>query len=329
MMATGSYSAEEVRRWLNGKEIKISKQTFLNIIRNPVYMGKILIKAWKKEPEQLVMGLHPALITEELFYKANEVLDGRKRNMKFHDDKSDLYPLKGFLKCPIHGTSLTAYGARGRNQKIHHYYLCCKCDKSQRHRISNVHQNIEVILSLIQMSAQIVSLYKRILEKIFDKEDLNRKDEIVKSKSEIERKEQRKIILQDNYLDGKIEPHDYQEMKGRVDKELGLLRGKLNDLTEQTSPYKTYISKTIPMLENLVSYYRKADGKTKKKIIGCIFSEKLILEKEKVATTPFTIPIQVLFNTSKVLKRSKNTKEVENDLLSCMAPPAGLEPATL
>jgi hypothetical protein len=37
-------------------------------------------------------------------------------------------------------------------------------------------------------------------------------------------------------------------------------------------------------LENLLEYYRKSDGKTKKKIPGCIFTEKLILEKGKVAT---------------------------------------------
>ena len=81
------------------------------------YMGKVFIKSWKNEPAQLVIGLHPALITEEIFYKANEVLDGRKRNMIFHEDKADQYPLKGFLKCPTHNLALTAYGARGRNNK--------------------------------------------------------------------------------------------------------------------------------------------------------------------------------------------------------------------
>jgi len=33
------------------------------------------------------------------------------------------------------------------------------------------------------------------------------------------------------------------------------------------------------MLENLPEYYRKSDGKTRKKIPGCIFAEKLLLEK--------------------------------------------------
>jgi hypothetical protein len=32
------------------------------------------------------------------------------------------------------------------------------------------------------------------------------------------------------------------------------------------------------MMENLLEYYRKSDGATKKKIPGGIFSEKLVLE---------------------------------------------------
>ena len=83
------------------------------------------------------------------------------------------------------------------------------------------------------------------------------------------------------------------------------------------------------MLENLVGFYRKANGKTNKKILDCIFSGKIVLEKGKVATYEFTTPILVLLNATKVLGRSTKKKEIENDLLSCWAPPAGLEPATL
>lgn len=327
-MSSGSYSAEEVRRWLKDQGIKIAKQTFLNLIRNHAYTGRVLVKPWKKEPEQLVLGIHPPLISEELFYKANDVLAGRKRNMKFHEDKTDLYPLKGLLKCPVHGTSLTAYGAKGR-KKVFHYYLCCKCDKSQRHPIGEVHHSIEQILSRISVSAQSLNLYKRILEKIFEKGDHQRKDQIEKLRSEIVRQEQRKSNLQDRFLDGDIQPQDYHDLKGRVEKELVLLKSKLSEFEEQGSPYRTYLNKTVPMLEDLPSFYRNSDGATKKKILSCIFSEKLVLEKGRVAATPFTTPVQILFNASKVLQETKNKKEVENDLLSIMAPPSGLEPETL
>ncbi len=57
-----------------------------------------------------------------------------------------------------------------------------------------------------------------------------------------------------------------------------------------------------------------------KKILDCIFSEKFYFNEEKDATTPFSIPVQVLINTSKVLEGSENKKETISSLLSIMPP---------
>ena len=72
-----------------------------------------------------------------------------------------------------------------------------------------------------------------------------------------------------------------------------------------------------------------ANGRTKKKILGCIFSEKLILEKGRVATTPFSEGVLILFEIFNALQGSEKKKEVISDLLSTNAPPPGLEPGTL
>ena len=231
--------------------------------------------------------------------------------MKFHDDKSDLYPLKGLLKCPEHDRSLTAYACRSHTGKLHHYYLCCKDRCKQRHRIQDVHESIEDILFTIACSAQIVNLYKKTLEKLFEKDDFQRRDEIQKTKKELEKLELRKLNLQNDLMDRTITSQDYQDMKGRVDKELVLLKDKLTDLQQQISPFKIYIQKEVPMMENLLEYYRKSDGATKKKILNTIFAEKLIVINGKVIEPIFTEPIKLILRISGVLRRSENKKEVD------------------
>jgi len=57
-------------------------------------------------------------------------------------------------------------------------------------------------------------------------------------------------------------------MKQRVEKDLMGLELRLRDLKEDKSPYKVYINQTVPMFENIVEYYRKSDGVTKKKILS-------------------------------------------------------------
>jgi hypothetical protein len=65
--------------------------------------------------------------------------------------------------------------------------------------------------------------------------------------------------------------------------------------------------------ESLLEFYRKSDG--------CIFAEKLVLEKGKVATSTFTEPIQFILRISEVLGSYKKKQEVDFDLLCLWVPP--------
>ena len=76
----------------------------------------------------------------------------------------------------------------------------------------------------------------------------------------------------------------------------------------------------LPALEDLTSLYQKVDGKTKKQILSCIFSEKVHFENGKAAAPTYTPPIEVLINAKGVLESSKNKKEVYKDLLCTLAP---------
>jgi site-specific DNA recombinase len=234
--------------------------------------------------------------------------------MKFPDDKSDLYPLKGLLKCPEHEKSLTAYVCRSHTGKLHHYYLYCTDRCKQRHRIQDVHESIEDILSEISFSAQIVNLYRKTLEKLFEKDDFQRRDDIQRTKKELEKLETRKSNLQNDFMDRTITSQDYHDMKSRVEKELFQLKDKLTELQHKISPFKVYIQKEVPMLENLLVYYRKSDGATNKKILNTIFAEKLIVVNGKVTGPIFMEPIKLMFRIRESIANSKEKNEIDVDL---------------
>jgi hypothetical protein len=75
------------------------------------------------------------------------------------------------------------------------------------------------------------------------------------------------------------------------------------------------------MIENLSHYWDKADGKTKQKILGCIFTEKFENFDFESCNHIFTPEVKSIMLATNVLKSCKNKKEVKNDLLSMMAPP--------
>ena len=329
-MAAGINTADEIRRWMNSNGIKISKNQFPNLIRNVIYSGKILVKAFEEQPEVIVQGLHQAIVSEELFAAANEALNGKVRKMDFKSDKTELYPLKGHLYCKKHQRSLSAYASTGRKGIKYHYYICTKPHvKCDRYPVDVLHNKVEHILSKIQFSAKIVGSYRHILKRTFESDSTNRKSSIKNLRVEIEKLDKRREFINNEYMDGKLSSEDYQELKNSINSKLFELKNQLDELNNQTSPFNEYVDKQIPMLENLVEYYRSVDGKTKNRILGCIFSENLVFEDGEVATIKFTKPIQLLLNASKGLKKLENKKEVENDLLLQLAPPLGLEPRTL
>ena len=71
---------------------------------------------------------------------------------------------------------------------------------------------------------------------------------------------------------------------------------------------------------NLLEFYQNSDGKTKKRILSCIFSEKIHFDENRDAAISYSTPISILLNASKVLGGLKKEKEVKNDLLSTFAP---------
>ena len=300
-MASGLYSADEIRRWVNSKGINITKNQFPNIIRNIAYTGKIHLHPFKDNPERIIDGLHPALVSDELFHAANEVLEGRKRNMNFKTDDADLYPLKGFLKCPKHGRTLSAYKSKGRSN-YYHYYVCTK-NRCQRFPLEWSHKQIEKILSRIQVSSKILNVYKAVLEDKFEKLDAGRKSNIKHLEKEIHRLNNRKNFLQEEYMDGKITSVEYQELKANNESQLFRTKSELDNLENQSVPFKSYLLNDITLLEDIVGFYRNADGKTKKKLLSKVFGSKVVFDKNDKPKYTFTPPIKSLLKLSEEVSK--------------------------
>ncbi|WHH58256.1 recombinase family protein [Petroclostridium sp. X23] len=94
-------------------------QVIINMIKNPVYIGKL---SWKKReyfkekkyktsaqrPKNewiIVDGKHPAIIDEELFYKAQDILNSRN-NVPCVKSKSITNPLAGIVICKNCGNKM-------------------------------------------------------------------------------------------------------------------------------------------------------------------------------------------------------------------------------
>lgn len=127
--ATGQFTKQEViaRATEAGlrsrKGLKLSPQSFGQMMRNPIYAGKV------ESPDYGVStkGNFEPLVDEATFYRAQAVLDGRivvaGPRLRNHPD----FPLRGFVRCDVCGRPLTGSWSKGRNGHYAYYHCQKQC----------------------------------------------------------------------------------------------------------------------------------------------------------------------------------------------------------
>ena len=122
-IAKGIHNTEDIWRMAQKRGFTKKKANFWQIIRNPVYCGKIIVPKNKNEEVSAAKGLHKPLITSMLFYEAQDVLDGRKRHYRTRMAVDEPIPLRGFLICPRCARNLSASASTGYSSR---YCSCLK-----------------------------------------------------------------------------------------------------------------------------------------------------------------------------------------------------------
>lgn len=329
MMATGVYSAEEVRKKLKGKGIKHSKQGFLDILRNVAYTGKVYVAEYKQDAAQIILGVHPPIVDEETFNRVQNVLEGRRPNFNFGINRTSIYPLRQYIKCPNCGKGLTAGGSRSRNKAIHHYYNCMNSKCRVRHKIDEVHNDFNSFLSSFKVEAEVLELYYHSLKEVFEKEDGRRLGDIGMLTKQAELIGNRIKKAEDDYFDSKIPISDFSSIKERYTKELSELTMQITDKQMEKTPFKKYLSFGLSVAGNLQHYYNQASIEVKQKLLGSIFPEKLIYEKKSFRTTKTNEVFALITSNNNGFEGCKNKKVRISADQSSVAPPVGLEPTTL
>ena len=94
----------------------LPRQTWHAMLRNTLYAG------WVKSGDLVVRGVHPPIVTQQLFDKVQEVLTGRSKTAQTRQVLNPEFPLRQFIRCAKCNKGLTA----GIAKKKFRYYWCYK-----------------------------------------------------------------------------------------------------------------------------------------------------------------------------------------------------------
>ena len=308
----GIYSAEEVRRMAKDKGLTLTKQSFLNSLTNPFYIGKIIVPKLNDEPMQLVNGLHEAIITNQVFEKVQTILQGKRKPYSGKTSNDNL-PLRGSLICAKCGEVMTGSGSRSRNGSIIHYYHGQR-NKANKNSICNISFNakkaneaFEKFLDSFVPKPEILNLYSQMLKEKFSTETDNIDKQKLKIESQIEEINKKLLFLNEKWIDGVLKDNTFNKMTTKFEEEQSNLIMQHATLKQMPTEYEKYIKYGFSLLSNVMVYYKEASTSTKKKLLGSLFPEKLIIENNEYRTTNMNALLTLIFNSNKALVKKKPT----------------------
>ena len=326
-VAKGLEAPDYIRKKYACKKNYIAKSSYLRMLRNIFYVGKIRIPASKNQPEMIVNGQHTPLIDEATFYAVQDVLDGkRKKSVKVNKNTNPDLFLRKFIVCPCCGRPLTGSFSKGNGGK-YAYYHCCN-QKHGRFRSTAANELFYKHLSCLIPHERILNLYGEILKDI--KKDNNKGvlQEISKLEKEMEKLRLRLNRVEDDYMDGVINAEQYKNMYQRTTDNMRETESKIEQLRSiNKTKVEAQLNYSINLINNIDKFMEAAPVEVKIKLIGSIFSEKIEFDGKNYRTNSYNQVLDLIYQQTKELQGHKNKKLDTSCEVSNSVPGAGLEPA--
>ena len=324
-VAKGVETASRIRRRMCPN---IPESSFLEMLRNPFYMGKIRVPAYKDEPEQIVDGLHEGIVEAETFYKVQDILDGkRKKSPKLSKAiNPDLF-LRKFLVCPICGHALTGSESKGNGGK-YAYYHCCHDGKHLRKRADEVNEAFAQYISCLAPNEAVMRLYEAILNDMRDEQNADNRKKAANLQAELEKVEARIQRARDLYLDGDMTKAERDEAIERNQKLVDGLKERIDVLTNPNrGNIKPKLNYSMSLINNMDQFIRDAPVAVKIKLISSIFPEKIEFDGFHYRTNSYNAVLDLIYKQTKELREPQKNNGESCDTFPASVPRAGVEPA--
>ncbi len=288
----------------------IPESTFLGMLRNPFYMGKIRVPAYKDEPEELVQGQHEALISEEVFYKVQDVLDGKKKSKPKLEKaiNPDLF-LRKYIVCPKCGHAFTGSRSKG-NGGYYTYYNCCEDAKHMRVRAEDANEAFAQYVGCLKPNEAVLRLYEAVLLDVQGCAKREIRNEIEALQEQLRDKRKQIEDAEDMLITDRTHSDRYARILERYEKEAQELESRIALLeTGNRGNIEPKLDYAISLINNLDKYIRDAPVEVKLKLIGSIFDDKIEFDGKTYRTKSYNKVLDLIYQQTNELRGNIKRKE--------------------
>ena len=290
LMASGRYKKTEVlqivtaeglltpvRKTQKGKTTggkALTPQTFQAVLRNPLYAGWITLPS---DPTfEPVRGQHEPLVTQELFDRVQDVLDGRRPSVAPKRKFNPELPLKFFVKCETCGTPITGGFARGRSKKRYGHYWCrkkeCRAVKIRKERLE---REFLSKLKSLQPKDETLADFPTIAAKVWNSKQGGIEKQRSKLFARLEEHRALKSELLRSKLRGEVSQQDYVENNAEFAVAIASIEAELRLLESDAGKMGSFIRFAELRLMDMAQVWEIARPEQRQRVQNLLFNDGL------------------------------------------------------
>ncbi len=268
------------------------------ILKCYAYTGLLHVNAYKEHPEELVEGIHQAIIDRTTWNEVQLRLTGKGRAPR--QIVNDIMPLRSVLLCHC-GHPLTGAASRGRHGGLFYYYKC----REQKHNnisIKKAHAQLEEILKHMSIPQDII-YHIYVASEAEMKKRLEEKSKTLKiKKSELDHAETKLISVEEKWINNQISFETYQRWHSELNQQRMSLHTQIDRLSQDEAATWNLLQKNLDKLGDLLGVYNGMNTLEKQQLIRLGFNSRLYY-KDGSYRTPFIMDI--FSHNTLILKQKK------------------------
>lgn len=302
--------AYKIKTWLDSIGVKsnnniaFSEQAIRRILKNEIYAGYVSWNNYKRRGTKTIKqskdkiiyakGKHDAIISEEVFNKANEIISSRKIASN-SSNKNLTNPFAGIVKCACCGHTMTCNNATYKDGYVK-FLRCKSCNENRGVRLDILEKTI-----LNTLNENLKYFEKQILSNEIESKQNERVNNLNHTLQLLE-KESKELNKQKNSLHDLLERGVYDidtylertQILSKKSEENKIAIENTIELIEKENTININYNDLIPNLQTVLENYSKTDDvKLKNSLLKTVIDEIIYYKEKNKRNAKFEIDIKL------------------------------------
>jgi site-specific DNA recombinase len=202
---------------------KLTLNTFITMLRNPVYMGYMRSGKWGTQK-----GLHEPIVSDHTFRNVQLILKGKKPIAAPYQRNRADFPLRRFLRCSECDTPLTGGPSRSRTGRKYDYYRCYKCRAVSSLPAEKASAEFLELLDQLRVGSSFTTEFTALVKEEWATRAVDSTRVVRKLKAELQEKRESQEKLLTKYLndDPNILPH-FDRINRKLESDIAALENQI------------------------------------------------------------------------------------------------------